>query len=109
MARCPFCSTENEDAGIACQACGRLLPFREYRTPPWQRTLGWILVWASFATAVVDTELIGFAFLTNAAGWVLFLEDDWILRLALGAVIAVVMCQLAFAIGERFSPLAGVR
>ena len=105
MTPCPHCAADNDDAAVTCLACGRELPYREFWTPQWQRTLGWVLVWASFATAFVHSELDGLAFLTNTAGWVLFLEDDWILRVLLGAVIAVVMCQLAIALGERFSPL----
>jgi hypothetical protein len=105
MPPCPHCAVDNQDGAIVCHACGRELPYLESRSPEWQRTLGWALVWVSFATAFVNPELDGFAFLTNTAGWVLFLEDDWILRMLLGAVIAVVMCQLAFALGERFSPL----
>ena len=82
-------------------------PFDEApRSPGWQRVVGWVLVWLSFSTAFVNPELIGFAFLTNTAGWVLFLEDDWVLRVSIGSVIGVTMCQLAAALGERFSPLA---
>jgi hypothetical protein len=107
MTRCPNCAALNDAAAIACRTCDRELPYREAPSPRWQRTLGWVMVWVSFATAFVYSELNGLAFLTNAAGWVLFLEDDWVLRVLLGAVIAVVMCQLALALGARFSPLLG--
>ena len=105
MNRCLFCSASNEDAAVVCQVCGRELPYREPRSPAWQRTVGWIMVWVGFSIAFADPELQGLAFFLNAAGWVFFIEDDWILRVTLGSVTAVAMCSLATALGERFSPL----
>ena len=107
MVRCPACRTENDDDAVACRACERELPYRAPRSPQWQRILGWVMVWVAFAVAFVNPDAVGFAFMLNSAGWVLFLEDDLVLRVTLGLVIAVVMCQLGVALGERWSPIAG--
>ena len=107
MTRCLTCAAENEDAALACQRCGRALPWRQPRSPQWQRTLGWTLVWAAFATAVSEPLLIPFTFCSIVAGWVLFLDDHWAMRIILGVLVAVVMCALALALGERFAP-AGI-
>ena len=104
MRRCPSCSTLNDAAAAVCQACDREL---SHRSPAWQTTLGWVMVWVGFAIAVIDPRLSTFAFLFNAAGWVLYLEDDWVLRVTLGFVAATAMCSIAIALGERFSPLVG--
>jgi hypothetical protein len=99
--RCPRCSAENDRAAIVCGACQYALPHRD-QAPEWQRILGWTLVWGGFTAAFVNPTLFGFALLTCSAGWVLFLDDDWVLRVLLGAVLALVMCQLAAALGMRF-------
>jgi hypothetical protein len=62
------------------------------------------MVWIGFALAFSDPKLSGFACLLMAGGWVLFLEDDWVLRVTLGAVTATALCTLAMALGERFWP-----
>ena len=99
--RCPQCLAENDQAAVVCAACRFALPYRD-RAPEWQRTLGWTLVWAAFTASFVNSELFGFALLTCSAGWVLFLDDDWVLRVLLGGVMALIMCQLSAVLGERF-------
>ena len=99
--RCLKCSAANDRDAVVCTACQAALPHRD-RAPEWQRILGWTLVWGGFTAAFVNPTLFGFALLTCSAGWVLFLADDWVLRVLLGGVLAVVMCQLAAALGERF-------
>ena len=107
MIRCPACGTEADDTAIVCAACGRELPYRPPRSPKWQRILGWVMVWTGFAITIVSPQTVGFAFLLNCAGWVFFLEDDVVLRVTIGVVLAVVICQLGVAIGDRWFPVLG--
>jgi hypothetical protein len=67
------------------------------------------MVWAGFAVAFVQPEIVEFAFLLNASGWALFLEDDWVLRVLLAVMMSLVMCGLAVPLGERLFVLAGLR
>ena len=105
MSRCPICGTDADDTAIVCAACGRELPYRRPRSPKWHRMLGWVMIWVAFAVSIVAPDALGFAFLVNCAGWVLFLEDDVVLRVTFGVVLAIVICQLGVAIGDRWLPM----
>ena len=106
---CPFCQAPNDATAIACARCGRVLPYQEPRSPEWQRSIGWAMVWSGFWIAFIQPEIVEFAFLLNAAGWALFLEDDWVLRVLLGLMMALVMCGVGVALGERLFRFVGIR